>query len=137
MDGIQAAILRVKLRYIDDWNLARNKNALIYNRLLSGLDQLQTPKIRENSFHVFHLYVIRTQKRDALAAFLKSKGIDTGIHYPTALPFMPAYRYLGHMPSDFPIAHQVQHEILSLPMFPEITDEQIKYVASSIKGFFK
>jgi len=137
MDGIQAAILSVKMRYIDEWNLARNKNALIYNRLLSGIDQIQTPKIRDNSLHIFHLYVIRVEKRDELANFLKSKGIDTGIHYPTALPFMPAYSYLGHKPSDFPIAYKIQDEILSLPMFPELNNEQINYVASSIKEFFK
>ena len=137
MDGIQAAILSVKMRYIDAWNLARNKNASIYNHLLSGIDQIQPPKIREDSFHIFHLYVVRSDKRDELASFLKSIGVDTGIHYPTALPFMPAYNYLGHKPFDFPIAYQIQNEILSLPMFPELNDEQIKYVASSIKGFFQ
>ena len=137
MDGIQAAILSVKMRYIDEWNLARNKNALIYNRFLSGIGQIQTPKIRENSFHIFHLYVVRCEKRDELANFLKSKGIDTGIHYPTALPFMPAYSYLHHRPSDFPMAYLVQNEILSLPMFPELTDEQINYVVGSIIEFLK
>jgi dTDP-4-amino-4,6-dideoxygalactose transaminase len=137
LDGVQAAILSVKLKYIDKWNLARNKNALVYNRLLSGLGQIRTPKIRENSFHIFHLYVIRSEKRDELANFLKSKGIETGIHYPTALPFMTAYSYLGHKRSDFPIANQMQDGILSLPMFPELTDEQINYVASSTKEFFK
>jgi len=137
MDGLQAAILGVKLKYIDRWNKARHNNALIYNRLLLDITQTTTPKIRDNSFHVFHLYIIRVEKRDELAIFLKSKGIDTGIHYPTALPFMPAYSYLGHKPSDFPVAHQVQNEILSLPMFPELNDDQINYVASSIREFFK
>ena len=136
MDGLQAAILGVKLKYIDRWNEARHNNALIYNRLLLDITQTTTPKIRNNSFHVFHLYVIRVEKRDELAIFLKSKGIDTGIHYPTALPFMPAYSYLGHKHSDFPVAYQVQNEILSLPMFPELNDDQINYVASSIREFF-
>ncbi len=137
LDGIQAAILSVKMRYIDEWNLSRNRNAQIYDSLLAGKEQIQTPKIREDSFHIFHLYVIRTKKRDALAAFLKSKGIGTGIHYPTALPFMPAYSYLRHKPSDFPIAYQIQNEILSLPMFPELNEEQINYVTSSIEEFFQ
>lgn len=137
MDGFQAAVLSAKLKYIDEWNLARNQNALMYNDLLTAIDQVKTPKIRENSSHVFHLYVIRVEKRDELAIFLKSKGIYTGIHYPTALPFMPAYSYLGHKPSDFPVAYQVQNEILSLPMFPELNDDQINYVASSIREFFK
>jgi len=136
LDGIQAAILSAKLKYIDEWNVARNKNALIYNRLLSGIGQVQIPKIRPNSFHIFHLYVIRSIKRNELADFLASKGIGTGIHYPTALPFMPAYGYLNHKPSDFPIAYKIQEEVLSLPMFPELNDEQIQYVATSVKEFF-
>jgi len=137
MDGIQAAVLNVKLKYIDEWNLARNKNAFIYNRLLSDVGQVKTPKIRENSFHIFHLYVIRIKKRDELADYLKTKGIDTGIHYPTALPFMPAYKYLGHKESDFPVAYEYQKEILSLPMFPELKEEQIQYITDAIKEFFK
>jgi dTDP-4-amino-4,6-dideoxygalactose transaminase len=137
LDGLQAAILSVKLKYIDEWNLARNRNALNYNRLLSGLDQIHPPKIRNDAFHIFHLYVVLAEKRDGLASFLKSKGIDTGIHYPTALPFMPAYSYLGHKPSDFPIAYQIQNEILSLPMFAELNGEQINYVVSYIREFFK
>lgn len=136
LDGLQASILNAKLKHIDKWNAARNKNAQAYNRLLSGVGQVVTPKTREDSFHIFHLYVIRSQNRDGLAAFLKSKGINTGIHYPTALPFMPAYAYLHHKPADFPVANKVQSEILSLPMYPELTDEQIKYVVGSIKEFF-
>jgi dTDP-4-amino-4,6-dideoxygalactose transaminase len=137
LDGIQAAILNVKMKYIDGWNRARHQNAVKYNERLSVIPRIQTPKIRENAFHIFHLYVIRTEKRDELANFLKFKGIETGIHYPTALPFMPAYNYLGHKPSDFPVAFQIQNEILSLPMYPEITDGQINYVISSIKEFLK
>jgi dTDP-4-amino-4,6-dideoxygalactose transaminase len=137
MDGIQAAILSVKLKYIDSWNLARNKNALIYNRLLSDIDEVKTPKMRENSFHIYHLYVVRAKKRDELANFLKTKGIETGIHYPTALPFMPAYKYLGHETKNFPVAYEYQGQILSLPMFPELTEEQMIFIASSIKEFYK
>jgi len=137
MDGIRAAILNVKLKYIDEWNSARYKNALRYNELLSGIPEIKTPKIRDNSSHIFHLYVMRTNKRDELANYLKSKKISTGIHYPTALPFLPAYKYLGHKPSDFPIACQFQSEILSLPMFPELNNGQVDYVANSINEFFK
>ena len=93
--------------------------------------------IRESSFHIFHLYVIRINKRDEMVNYLKSKKISTGIHYPTALPFLPAYRYLGHKPADFPIAHQYQNQILSLPMFPELNNDQIDYVVNSIKEFYK
>lgn len=136
MDGIQAAILNVKLRYIDEWNRARHKNALIYNEFLRDIPEIVTPKLRENSFHIFHLYVIRLNKRNELATYLKSKNISTGIHYPTALPFLSAYKYLGHKPSDFPIAYQFQSEILSLPMYPELNNDQIYYVIDSIREFF-
>lgn len=137
LDGIQAAILNVKLRYVDEWNRARHQNALKYNERLSTIPQIHTPKIRENSSHIFHLYVIRTEKRDELAIYLKSKQIDTGIHYPTALPFLQAYKHLGHKPADFPVAHRCQGEILSLPMFPELDDVQIAYVVDAIKGFYE
>jgi dTDP-4-amino-4,6-dideoxygalactose transaminase len=137
LDGIQAAILNVKLKYVDGWNRARHQNALKYNEQLSVIPQIQTPKIRENAFHIFHLYVIRTEKRDELANYLKSKQIDTGIHYPTALPFLKAYDYLGHKPADFPVAYKYQNEILSLPMYPELHDDEINHVVNSIKEYFE
>jgi dTDP-4-amino-4,6-dideoxygalactose transaminase len=137
LDGIQAAILNVKLKYVDDWNCARNHNALKYNKLLSVIPGIHVPKIRDNAFHIFHLYVIRAENRDELAKYLKSKQIETGIHYPTALPFLQAYIYLGHKPPDFPIAHKYQSEILSLPMFPELNDAQVNHVVNSIIEFYK
>ncbi len=134
MDGLQAAILSVKLPFIDEWNRKRNANALIYNRLLKDTDVI-TPVIRPYSFHIFHVYEIRAKKRDELKNFLHAEGVEPAIHYPTALPFMKAYSYLGHKPEDFPVAHQYQSEILSLPMFPELTTQQIEYVAAKIKEF--
>lgn len=135
LDGIQAAVLQVKLRHIDDWNKARHRHALKYNALLGGLADVVCPKLRPDAYHIFHLYVIRVARRDELAVFLKAKGIFTGIHYPTALPFMPAYRYLGHTPDEFPLAHRCQDEILSLPMYPELEDEQIGYVVEAVREF--
>ena len=137
LDAIQAAVLQVKLGHIEDWNKDRNGHALKYNELLSGIDQIQCPKLRPDTFHIFHLYVIRAERRDDLAAFLKTKGVFTGIHYPTALPLMPAYRYLGHKPSDFPVAYACQDQILSLPMYPELADDQIAFVADSLREFYK
>ena len=137
LDAIQAVVLQAKLKHIGDWNKARNCHALKYNALLGDVAQIQCPKLRPDTFHIFHLYVIRAERRDDLAAFLKTKGVFTGIHYPTALPLMPAYRRLGHKPSDFPIAFKCQGQILSLPMFPELTDEQIAYVADTIKRFYR
>ena len=137
LDAIQAVVLQVKLGHIEDWNRARNSHALKYNARLEEVKQVKCPKLRPDAFHIFHLYVIRAERRDDLAAFLKAKGVSTGIHYPTALPLMPAYRYLRHRPSDFPVAYTCQDEILSLPMYPELADEQISYVADSIKEFYR
>lgn len=136
MDGLQAAILLVKLSYIHDWNRKRYEHALFYNALLKAIPGINTPKIRDNTTHVLHLYVIRTQQRSELQQYLDKKGIQTAIHYPVALPFMNAYAYLKHKQQDFPIAYQYQNEILSLPMYPELLTEQIAYIAKSISDFF-
>ena len=136
MDGIQAAVLSVKLKFLERWNLARAANADAYDRGFSGFDKVVTPRRRPDGTHIFHLYVIRVKRRDELAAFLNQRGIETGIHYPTALPFMPAYAYLGHRPADFPVAYRNQGEILSLPMYPELGDDQIDHVVGSIKEFY-
>lgn len=135
LDGLQAAVLSVKLKYIDEWNKKRLQNAMRYTELLDEIDAITTPKIRKNASHIFHQYVIRTKHRDELAAFLREKGIETGIHYPVALPFLNAYEYLGHTPVDFPVAYDYQNEILSLPMYPELEEDQIKYVSDNIKNF--
>jgi len=137
LDAIQAVVLKVKLGHIDDWNKARNRHALKYHALLQGVKQVRCPKLRPETFHVFHLYVIRAERRDDLAAFLKIQGVATGIHYPTALPLMPAYRYLGLRPSDFPVASECQDQILSLPMYPELTEEQLIHVTDSIRAFYR
>lgn len=136
MDGLQAAVLSVKLPHIHDWNHKRYENALLYNELLKNVKGIITPKIRPDVTHIFHLYVIRTGKRDELKRYLEFHGVETAIHYPTALPFMKAYEYLGHKPQDFPVAYQYQKEILSLPMYPELLPEQITYIANCINDFF-
>jgi len=137
LDGIQAAVLNVKLKYIDGWNEGRRRNAAIYDRLLAGLAPVRTPRVRSGVSHIYHLYVIGTDRRDELAAHLKNEGIGTQIHYPTALPLMPAYRYLGHAPEDFPVAARMQDRILSLPMYPELDEERIAHVCGAIKEFFQ
>ncbi len=135
-DGLQAAILTVKLDHILEWNNARYENAMRYNELLADVSDICTPVLRPGSTHVFHVYCIRTERRDDLSAFLREKGIASQIHYPTALPFLDAYRYLNHNAHDFPIAYEYQDQILSLPMFPELTREQQEYIASNIKDFY-
>ena len=136
LDGMQAAILSVKLKYISEWNNKRLQNAILYNKLLACVDGIAIPKIRENVKHVFHLYVIRVPNREVLQCYLADKEISTGIHYPTPLPLLPAYKYLNHSPLDFPIASDYMDKILSLPMFDELTEEQVEYIADCIRRFY-
>ena len=133
LDGLQAAILSIKLKYIHNWTEFRIHHAATYNELLSSSENIVTPLTHEDAKHVFHLYVIRTDKRVELRSHLKQSGVSTGIHYPTALPFLKAYEHLGHVPADFPVAYEYTGNILSLPMFPELTVEAIQKVVSHIK----
>jgi len=137
LDGLQAAILSAKLPYILEWTEKRILNSHLYSKYLSDIREVILPVTRPGSKHTFHLYVIRTKYRNELAEFLKLKGIETAIHYPVALHNMPAYEYLNYQPTDFPVSNEYQDMILSLPMYPELSEESIIYVADSIKEFFK
>lgn len=136
LDTLQAAILSVKAKHVLRWTDLRIANALNYDQLLKSVSEIEIPTVRQNTKHTFHLYVIRSKKRDLLKEYLETNGIQTAVHYPRALPNLPAYKHLGHQPKDFPIASVYQDQILSLPMFPELTLEQIEYVSKSIKKFF-
>lgn len=136
MDSMQAAILSAKLPYILHWTDQRISNAALYSQHLAGIDQIVLPSVRPSSKHTFHLYVIRSTKRDELGRYLKERGVETSVHYPTALPNLPAYSYLKHVPADFPVATRLQSEILSLPMYAEMTEEMIQLVAGHIRTFF-
>jgi dTDP-4-amino-4,6-dideoxygalactose transaminase len=136
MDGLQAAILNVKLPHLPRWTDARRDVAAKYDELLAGIDDLIVPRVADNCDHVYHLYVVRTENRDALKKYLADAGISTVLNYPKALPFYPAYAYLNHRAGDFPIAHSNQSRILSLPIFPELNFEMIACVANRIKSFF-
>ncbi len=136
MDGLQAAILNVKLPHLPAWIKARRRVARRYDDLLNGVGDIITPKVAPNRDHVYHLYVIRSEKRDPLRRHLTDAGVATVLNYPKALPFYPAYAYLGHNPSDFPVAYANQSRILSLPIYPEITDEIIEFVVDQIQTFF-
>jgi dTDP-4-amino-4,6-dideoxygalactose transaminase len=133
MDGIQAAVLSVKLRHLDSWLDARRRNATKYNELLVDTG-LGLPTAPEHSSHSYHLYVIRVTDRDAVAAKLNDAGVATGLHYPTAIPFLEAYADRGYSPADFPVAHSQMGELLSLPMFAELSDEAIEYVCATLKS---
>ncbi len=136
LDTIQAAILNVKLPYIFQWNQMRAKNAWYYNDILRGVGDIIIPPVRKNVKHIFHVYSIRTKHRDALKSHLNKNGIETAIHYPTALPFMDVYSQYNYKAEDFPTAYKFQSEILSLPIYPELKIEMMDYIADVIKQFF-
>ena len=136
LDGIQAAILNVKLTKILDWTEKRKQNAKYLTSLLIDIPQIITPKIRPNTEHTFHLYVIQCQNRENLIQFLNQNGIETSIHYPTPLPLLKAYEYLEYKPTDFLVSLDLSTKILSLPMYPEITEFQLNFIAEKIKEFY-
>jgi len=135
MDSVQAAALSVKLRHLDDWSAKRRENARRYDELLSDCDGVVTPKVRKDNVSIFNQYVIRTPRRDELRAFLKDSGIATGVYYPLGLHEQPCFRDLGYKSGDFPESEKAAREVLALPVFPELTDEQIEYVARKIREF--
>jgi dTDP-4-amino-4,6-dideoxygalactose transaminase len=135
LDGLQAAILLVKLPHLAGWTRRRQELAASYESLLHGIDCLGLPVTAHGREHVFHLYVIQHENRDALAHHLNGLGIQTVISYPTALPFLPAYSRLGHQPADFPNAYRNQSRILSIPIFSEMTQAQQDSVAAAMRSF--
>ena len=137
MDGLQGAVLGVKLRHLDDWNERRRSAAARYNQGLADLDMLRLPVEAGYAHHVYHLYVIRAPRRDELAAVLSQAGIQTAVHYPNALHLTPAYQFLGHGEGSFPQCEGICEEILSLPMYPEIETDHIDYVVEQIHQFYR
>ena len=135
LDGIQAAILDVKLKYLESWIERRRSIAKIYDEELK--DIVITPAVLPDVRHVYHLYVIRVKNRNRVREFLAEKEIHTGIHYPIPLPFLKAYSYLGHKPEDFPATYSLKDEILSLPIHGDMTDDQIEYVIKQVKAAVK
>ena len=133
LDGLQAAILSVKLPHLPTWTSARQKIAAAYDEALGNF--VATPRVAPGRSHVYHLYVIEHEARDALQDHLTQRGIQTTINYPRALPFLPAYERFGATPEDFPNAHAMQSRILSLPMFAEMTGDQRNAVISAIREF--
>jgi dTDP-4-amino-4,6-dideoxygalactose transaminase len=136
LDSLQAAILNVKLAHLDEWNAERRTLAAKYGTILAETP-VSTCTPGPGFRHVYHLYVIRTRNRDALQEFLKSKGIGTAVHYPTPIHLQPAYRHLGYRQGDFPVAERRAREILSLPMFVGLRDEEVEYVAGAVVEFFR
>jgi dTDP-4-amino-4,6-dideoxygalactose transaminase len=131
LDTLQAAVLRVKLKHLDSWNAARRRHARLYGELLAAAP-VALPEQVGDVEPVYHLYVIRAEKRDALSSRLKRKGIATGIHYPVPVHLQPAYRDLGFARGSFPVTEKYAETILSLPMYPELTPALIEKVATAV-----
>jgi dTDP-4-amino-4,6-dideoxygalactose transaminase len=135
MDGIQGAVLSVKLKYLDKWNDARRNNAELYTDLLADSDGTVTPYTADYAKHIFHIYAIRVQNCKDLMSTLAEKEIQFGIHYPVPIHLQDAYNFLGLKKGSFPVAENCVNGLLSLPMFPDLVREQIEYVVNEIKRF--
>lgn len=136
MEAIQGAVLSVKLKYLTEWTEKRRTNARLYNELLTDVEAIQTPLEQDNCYSVYHLYVIQTDDRDGLQEYLQENDIGTGLHYPVPLHLQPAYASLGYKEGDFPVAEAAAKRILSLPMYPELTEGQLRYVCDKIKEYY-
>jgi len=136
LEGVQGAILNVKLKYLEKWSNDRLSHAKLYNQLLAG-SKVETPEIMDFGKPVFHVYAVRTTERENLMAYLTKEGIQHGIHYPFPVHLLPAHADLGYKPGDFPESEKAANQVLSLPMFPELTDEQIHIVSDAVQTWSK
>jgi len=134
LDELQAAILRAKLPHLEEWNQARRVRAGWYDELLSGAVQTPAPS-PPGEEHVYHLYVIRCPQRDALQTYLREQGIGCDIHYPQPTHLQPIYRHLGYREGDFPVSERLAREVLSLPLYPELTRAEVEQVARAVRSF--
>jgi dTDP-4-amino-4,6-dideoxygalactose transaminase len=132
LDTLQAAVLRVKLRHLDDWNAARQRAARLYDELLKDVEDVVTPAVADDRTHVYHLYVIQHPQRDALMAALRGQGVTTGLHYPIPVHLQPCYESLGVPSGSLPVTESLAPRILSLPMFSEITLGQVRHVCTPV-----
>ena len=135
LDSIQAAILEVKLKHLNEWNDKRRQNAKLYGQYFADVEEVITPNVPDWAEPVWHLYVIRVADREGLLKFLQDNGIGCGYHYKLPIHLQPAFSFLGYKKGDFPVTEKVMQEIISLPMFAELNEDQVKYVVETIKKF--
>ncbi|RLI96892.1 MAG: erythromycin biosynthesis sensory transduction protein eryC1, partial [Candidatus Aenigmatarchaeota archaeon] len=131
LDAIQAAVLSVKLKHLEEWNEKRRKNARVYDKMLP--DDIPRPVESCGSKHVYHLYVVRVKERDRVIEDLRKKGIFAGIHYPIPIHLQEAYSDLGYKEGSFPVTEKAANEVLSLPMFPELSEKEIEFVSDALR----
>lgn len=136
MDALQASVLSAKLPFLEEWNRKRRQHATRYQEQLSDLTEVRLPSVREGTDHTFHIYAVRARRRDLLKDWLQTRGIQTVVHYPYTLHNVEAFRYLNYSEGSFPVAHRLPHELLSLPVFPELNSAQIDYVCEAIREFY-
>ena len=139
LDALQAAVLRLKLGFVEQWNEMRRRNAALYNQLLTEIPQVITPSVLNGAEHVYHLYVIRLMEgdRDRLREYLQTHGIASGVHYPKPVHLTTAFAHLGYSERSFPIAEECAKMIISLPMYPHLHQTKIEYIVQTIHEFFK
>jgi len=139
LDALQAAVLGVKLKYLDRWSDARRRNAEHYDKLLAeaGVEEVATPAVRPNRRHIFNQYTVRCQRRDELMDFLKRRGVGSEIYYPVPLHLQECFAHLGYKPGDLPVTERASRECLSLPIYPELTEEMRRYVVEQIAEFYR
>lgn len=136
LDTLQSAILSVKLNHIEKWNSRRIEIAALYSSLLKDISELTIPSVREGSIHTFHIYAVRTDKRNGLKKHLAENGIETIVHYPQALPFTTAYAHKKYTEATFPVSAKLQNEVLSLPVYPGLSNNQVTLIVDNIKNYF-
>jgi dTDP-4-amino-4,6-dideoxygalactose transaminase len=134
LDALQAAILRAKLRHLDEWNQRRRDIAEVYSRELSSF--VQVPKVLEDRQHIYHQYTVKVNDRDRLQAHLKERGISSAVHYPRPLHLQPAFAYLGYKKGDFPMSERLSEEVLCLPIYPEMEEKEVEAVVEGVRSFF-
>ena len=137
LDTLQAAVLLAKLPHLADWSARRRAHATYYSQALAGVRGVKVPVTDPANEHIFHQYTLRVERRDALQAHLKSQGVGSAIYYPVPLHLQPCFAHLGYAPGRLPVAEQAAHEVLSLPVYPELTTPQLDYVIDTIRGFYR
>jgi dTDP-4-amino-4,6-dideoxygalactose transaminase len=136
LDTLQAAVLLAKLPFLGGWSEARRRNAARYTAALSDLPQVQVPTVDPKNEPIFHQFTLRVERRDALQAHLRDRGIGTGVYYPLPLHLQPCFAHLGYRPGSLPVSETAAAEVLSLPVYPELTAEQLNHVVATIRAFY-
>jgi dTDP-4-amino-4,6-dideoxygalactose transaminase len=137
LDTLQAAVLLAKLPHLAPWSARRREHAAYYSRALADVPQLHVPVVDRANEHIFHQYTLRAERRDALQAHLKAQGIGSAVYYPVPLHLQPCFAHLGYKTGRLPVAERASHEVLSLPVYPELTQAQLDHVVSAIRGFYQ